>query len=66
MRTDTAEESDYLPVQTLTEGPKGHWFSYYDKFQTDERSLSDDEWDLTAEAKPEDVIKVGMIDYTIK
>jgi len=45
-------------------GPKGHWFSYYDKFQTDRlivmRYLCSGFW--RSSPKPDDAIKVGMID----
>jgi hypothetical protein len=54
-----------VPVRAITEGPKFHWFAYYDKLQFDPtgRYVLGNEVDFEHRSpKPDDVIKVGMID----
>jgi hypothetical protein len=55
----------FPPTRQLTRGPKFHWFGYYDKFETDPT----DQYVLGMEIefehsapRPDDEIKVGMID----
>jgi len=53
------------PVRAITQGPKFHWFAYYDKLQCDPtgRYCLGMEVDFEHRSpKPDDVIKVGMID----
>ncbi|HYW79820.1 MAG TPA: hypothetical protein VE890_09605, partial [Thermoguttaceae bacterium] len=53
------------PVRTITRGPKFHWFGYYDKLQFDPsgRYVLGMEVDFEHRSpKPEDVIRVGMVD----
>ena len=53
------------PVRQLTRGPKFHWFAYYDKLQFDPtgRYVLCNEVDFEHRSpRPDDVIKVGMID----
>ncbi|UCD27691.1 MAG: hypothetical protein JSV03_11335, partial [Planctomycetota bacterium] len=60
-----AHTSVHPPVQTLTTGPKFHWFSYYDVLQFDptQRYVLGMESDFENRSpRPDDVIKVGMID----
>lgn len=54
-----------VPARPVTSGPKHHWFGYYDKYQTD----PSDRYVLAMEVgfehrspKPDDEIKVGMVD----
>ncbi|MHC4327277.1 MAG: twin-arginine translocation signal domain-containing protein, partial [Planctomycetota bacterium] len=52
-------------VRAITRGPKFHWFSYYDKLQFDPscRYVLGMEVDFEHRSpKPDDVIKVGMVD----
>jgi hypothetical protein len=63
MATDAAE----LPpnVRQLTQGPKYHWFGYYDKLQFDPtgRYLLCMEVDFEHRSPtPDDVIRIGMLD----
>jgi hypothetical protein len=58
-------EAKFPPVKAITHGPKFHWFSYYDKFQTDPSgrfvlSMEVDFEDRSPQA--DDVIKIGMVD----
>lgn len=56
-------------VFPLTKGPKFHWFSYYDKFETDpaERYVLAMEVDFeNRRPTADDVIKVGIIDLLDK
>jgi hypothetical protein len=52
-------------VRTITKGPKFHWFGYYDKLQFDpsSRYVLGMEVDFEHRSpKPDDVVKVGMVD----
>lgn len=52
-------------VRTITRGPKFHWFAYYDKleFDTTNRYVLGNEVDFEHRSpKPDDMIKVGMVD----
>ena len=54
-----------VPVSPITSGPKHHWFAYYDKFQTDptDRYVLSMQVDFEHRSpKPDDEIKIGMID----
>ena len=58
-------EEKLPPVRTITRGPKYHWFSYYDKLEFDPtcRFVLGMEVDFEHRSpKPDDVIKVGMVD----
>jgi len=61
-----AEPAEKLPpVRTITRGPKHHWFAYYDKLEFDPtcRYVLGMEVDFEGRSpKPDDVIKVGMVD----
>jgi len=60
--TDTP---DLPPVRTITRGPKFHWFGYYDKLQFDPTSRYALGMEVDFEhrsPRPDDVIKMGMID----
>jgi hypothetical protein len=53
------------PVRAITHGPKYHWFGYYDKFQFDptDRYVLAMEVDFEHRSpRPEDTIKIGMVD----
>jgi hypothetical protein len=53
------------PVRTITRGPKHHWFAYYDKLEFDPacRYVLGMEVDFEHRSpRPDDVIKVGMVD----
>jgi hypothetical protein len=53
------------PIRAITTGPKHHWFGYYDKLQFDPsgRYVLGMEVDFEHRSpRPDDVIKVGMID----
>jgi hypothetical protein len=53
------------PVRAITHGPKFHWFGYYDKLQFDPtcRYVLGMEVDFEHRSpKPEDVIRIGMVD----
>ncbi len=55
----------YPPVRTITQGPKHHWFGYYDKLQFDptNRFVLSNQVDFEHRTpRPEDVIQVGMVD----
>lgn len=57
------------PVRALTKGPKFHWFGYYDKLEFDptSRYVLGMEVDFEHRSpKPDDVIKVGMVDLQDK
>ncbi|MCG8585755.1 MAG: hypothetical protein MI757_13700 [Pirellulales bacterium] len=57
--------SEIAPVEALTTGPKFHWFGYYDKFQFDptDRYVLSMQVDFEHRSpKPDDVIKIGMVD----
>jgi hypothetical protein len=63
---NTALATDKLPpVRAITRGPKFHWFGYYDKLQFDPtgRYVLGMEVDFEHRSpRPEDVIKIGMVD----
>jgi hypothetical protein len=53
------------PVRRLTNGPKFHWFGYYDKWQFDPTGRYVLGMEVGFEhrsPRPDDVIKIGMID----
>lgn len=53
------------PVRAITRGPKFHWFGYYDKLEFDPtgRYVLGMEVDFEHRSpRPDDVIKVGMVD----
>jgi len=53
------------PVRAITHGPKFHWFGYYDKLQFNPpcRYVLGMEVDFEHRSpKPDDVIKIGMVD----
>lgn len=55
----------FPPVRQITRGPKFHWFGYYDKFETDptDRYILGMEIDFEhSSPRPDDVVRVGMID----
>jgi len=57
------------PARAITQGPKFHWFSYYDKLQFDPscRYVLGMEVDFEHRSpKPNDVISVGMVDLKDK
>ena len=56
---------EYLPVRTVTHGPKYHWFGYYDKLQFDptQRYLLGMEVDFENRSpRADDTIRIGMVD----
>ena len=60
-----AASSQLPPVRQITQGPKFHWFGYYDKLEFDPtgRYVLGMEVDFEHRSpKPDDVIKVGMVD----
>ncbi|MEC9092204.1 MAG: hypothetical protein VX438_05825 [Planctomycetota bacterium] len=53
------------PIRTITQGPKFHWFGYYDKLQFDptNRFVLSNQVDFEHRTpQPDDVIQVGMVD----
>ena len=53
------------PIRAITRGPKTHWFGYYDKLEFDPsgRYVLGMEVDFEGrQPRPDDVIKVGMVD----
>lgn len=57
--------NEYVPTRFITEGPKHHWFGYYDKLEFDpsSRYVLSNEVDFEGRSpEAEDVIKVGMVD----
>ncbi|MDA3925366.1 MAG: hypothetical protein PF904_11780 [Kiritimatiellae bacterium] len=55
----------FSPCRAITKGPKHHWFGYYDKLQFDPscRYVLGMEVDFAGRSpKPDDVIKIGMVD----
>jgi len=53
------------PIRTITRGPKTHWFGYYDKLEFDPsgKYVLGMEVDFEGRSpRPDDVIKVGMVD----
>ncbi|MGE3314521.1 MAG: hypothetical protein AB7O26_05340 [Planctomycetaceae bacterium] len=64
-----AFRAELPPVRTMTKGPKHHWFGYYDKLEFDPTSryvLGQEVGFEHRSPKPEDVIKVGMVDLKEK
>ena len=60
-----AEKEKLAPVRQITRGPKFHWFGYYDKLEFDPtgRYVLSMEVDFEHRSpKPDDVVKVGMVD----
>jgi hypothetical protein len=60
-----ASKSAEFAVRAITKGPKFHWFGYYDKRQFDPESqyVLGMEVDFEHRSpRPDDVIKVGMVD----
>jgi hypothetical protein len=54
-----------VPVRAITQGPKAHWFGYYDKFQFDptNRYVLGMETDFEGRrATAEDTVRLGMVD----
>ena len=54
-----------VPVRAITQGPKAHWFGYYDKWQFDPsgRYVLGMEVDVPRRSPTEnDVVKIGMVD----
>jgi hypothetical protein len=54
-----------VPVRQITRGPKFHWFGYYDKLEFDptDRYVLGMEVDFEHRSpRPDDVVKVGMVD----
>lgn len=61
----SAADEKLPPIRAITRGPKFHWFGYYDKLQFDptSRYVLGMEVDFEHRSpRPDDVIKVGMID----
>jgi hypothetical protein len=59
------EEEELPPVRQITHGPEFHWFGYYDKLEFDPtgRYVLGMEVDFEHRSpRPDDVIKVGMVD----
>ncbi len=55
----------HVPTRVITHGPKHHWFGYYDKLQFDptNRFVLGMEVDFEGRSpKPEDEIRIGMVD----
>lgn len=60
-----ASESSLPPVRQITRGPKFHWFGYYDKWEFDPTNRFVLGMEVNFEhrsPRPEDRIKVGMVD----
>ena len=60
-----AGDAAFPPVRVITRGPKHHWFGYYDKLQFDptNRFVLGMQVDFEHRSpKPDDVIKIGMVD----
>lgn len=54
-----------IPIRRLTQGPRFHWFGYYDKLQFDPsgRYLLGQQVDFEGRSpRPEDSIRIGIID----
>jgi len=55
----------HVPTKVITQGPKHHWFGYYDKLEFDPtgRYVLAAEVDFEGRSpRPDDTIKVGMVD----
>ncbi len=64
-RQTIAAEAELPPTRVITRGPKHHWFGYYDKYEFDptDRYVLSMEVDFEHRSpKPDDVIKIGMVD----
>jgi hypothetical protein len=64
-RRAAAADAELPPVRVITRGPKHHWFGYYDKLEFDptDRYVLGMEVDFEHRSpKPDDVIRVGMVD----
>ncbi len=65
-KQDTLLNSVYhVPTRFITKGPAKHWFGYYDKLQLDPTgrfALSMQTDFENRQPKPDDIIKVGIID----
>ena len=62
---DTRGSESFVPVRAITQGPKAHWFGYYDKLQFDphDRFVLGMEVDFEDRPPtPDDLIKLGMVD----
>lgn len=62
---DTAAEENLPPIRALTQGPRLHWFGYYDKFQfsADNRFVLSNQIDFEGRSpKADDVLHLGMVD----
>jgi hypothetical protein len=60
-----AGKDGFPPTRTITKGPKHHWFGYYDKLEFDptNRYVLGMEVEFEHRSpRPDDVIKVGMVD----
>jgi hypothetical protein len=61
----TKNSASLPPIRQITRGPKYHWFGYYDKLEFDPtgRYVLGMEVDFQGRApRPDDVIRVGMVD----
>ena len=61
----TADAAKVPPIRQITRGPKFHWFGYYDKlqFSPDNRFVLCNQVNFENRSpRPDDVIKVGLID----
>ena len=58
-------QGELPPVRTITRGPTHHWFGYYDKLEFDpsNRFVLSNQVDFEHRTpRPDDVIRVGMVD----
>ena len=65
LRPSCALQEELPPVRAITKGPRFHWFGYYDKLEFDPSSryvLANEVTFQGRQPKPDDVIKLGMID----
>ncbi len=63
--TGTGQGQPDITVRAITQGPKPHWFGYYDKWQFDPTDRYVLGMELPFEGRtpgPEDIIKIGMVD----
>ncbi|MDO4569832.1 MAG: hypothetical protein Q4D38_05575 [Planctomycetia bacterium] len=66
---NTPAEKKFPPCQALTQGPLFHWGAYYDQlhFDPSDRFVTGNEVDFQGRSpKPDDVIRVGLIDTSDK
>ena len=62
---ETAPDEKLPPVRQITQGPRFHWFGYYDKFQfsPDNRFVLGNEVTFEGRSpKADDAIRIGMVD----